>query len=194
MYDSHLNETFYDLGKNENDTRWFGQNPDVVPIWILNQLKDTSRKSGIIGGFPGANVPIRNKTVSYSEDYLNNYDPYEKIDRLVDLFTLSDDERINFGVLYFPEPDETGHEFGPYSQEIRRMLFKCDSIVGFLIERLMEEGLFESMNIIITSDHGMDTASYENSLDLSDYVDITKFKSYGGLTQINILPNDRKKA
>lgn len=36
----------------------------------------------------------------------------------------------------------------------------------------------------------MDTASYEHSIDLSDYVDITKFKSYGGLTQINIFPNN----
>jgi hypothetical protein len=38
----------------------------------------------------------------------------------------------------------------------------------------------------------MDEASFKNSIDLSDYVDISKFKSYGGLTQINIFPNDRK--
>jgi hypothetical protein len=53
-------------------------------------------------------------------------------------------------------------------------------------------GLYEDINIIITSDHGMDTANEDKSIDLSDYVDISKFRSYGGLTQINIFPNNRK--
>lgn len=44
----------------------------------------------------------------------------------------------------------------------------------------------------MTSDHGMEQASFNNSIDLSDYVDISKFKSYGGLTQINIFPNSGK--
>ena len=122
--------------------------------------------------------------------------------------------RINFGVLYFTEPDETGHQFGPYSENLKAILNKIDLIVGYLIEKLINNNLFDQMSkkpflfnilkwckfkcffqkldIIITSDHGMDEASFKNSIDLSDYVDISKFKSYGGLTQINIFPNDSK--
>lgn len=92
--------------------------------------------------------------------------------------------------IYNLKLDETGHEFGPFSNEIQEILLKCDKLVGYLIDRLAKFKLLDSTNIIITSDHGMDTASYEHSIDLSDYVDITKFKSYGGLTQINIFPNN----
>jgi predicted AlkP superfamily pyrophosphatase or phosphodiesterase len=61
-----------------------------------------------------------------------------------------------------------------------------------MINSLQKMGLYEDINIIITSDHGMDTANEDKSIDLSDYVDISKFRSYGGLTQINIFPNNRK--
>lgn len=186
MYDSKLNQTYYDFGPLDNDTNWFGQNKNTIPIWILNQLKD-SRKSGIVGGFPGANVPFLNKSVSFSLDYKNELDWLAKVDNLLDMFTSG----INFGVLYFPEPDECGHTYGPYSNEIKDILIKCDTLIGYLVDKLKQVGIYEQMNIIVTSDHGMDKASFENSIDLSDYVDITKFKSYGGLTQINIFPNDR---
>jgi ectonucleotide pyrophosphatase/phosphodiesterase family protein 5 len=187
MYDSKLNQTFYDFGKFDNSSQWFGQSNQTLPIWILNE------KSGIIGGFPGGNVPFLNRTVLYSEDYFNKLDWFTKVDNLLKLFMLDKMEsRINLGVLYFPEPDETGHTYGPYSNEIKEILLKCDQIIGYLIEKLKELKLFDNMNIIITSDHGMDTASYGNSIDLIDYVDINKFDSYGGLTQINIFPKSCK--
>ena len=188
MWDSVLNETFYDITDKENSTRWFGQNNQAVPIWTLNQLSN-GRKSGVVGGFPGSIAPIQNTTISYSIDYQDKLDLLEKVDRLLELFT---DKNVNLGVLYFEDPDETGHEFGPYSENLKSALLKCDSIMGYLIERLKQVGLFEDMNIILTSDHGMDTAEFEKSIDLSDFTDTTKFKSYGGLTQINIFPNDRK--
>ena len=37
MYDSSLNDTFIDFKNNDNSTKWFGQNKDAIPIWILNQ-------------------------------------------------------------------------------------------------------------------------------------------------------------
>ena len=63
-------------------------------------------------------------------------------------------------------------------------------LVGYLLVRLKDLNLFDSTNIIITSDHGMDIATLNQSIDLSDYVDVSKFKSYGGLTQINIFPKN----
>ena len=192
IYDSVLNQTYTDFGPLDNDTRWYDQNNQTVPIWILNQLKN-NQKSGIVGGFPGANVPIMNQTVTYSQDYHNQLDWFEKVDNLIKLFTSqTKEERINFGVLYFPEPDETGHQFGPYSNETKEILMKCDQTIGYLIAQLIKFGLYDKMNIIVTADHGMDVASFNRSIDLSDYVDISKFKSYGGLTQINIFPNNRR--
>ena len=191
MFDPTLNETFHDMSQQDNETRWFGQNENAIPIWILNQMKKDNRRSGIVGGFPGANVPFRNLTVDFAQDYdeRTRHDWFKKVDGLVEFFNT---KQINMGVLYFPEPDETGHEFGPFSDEVKSVLLKCDEITGYLIQQLDSIELFESTNIIITSDHGMDSTSPERALDLADYVDISKFKIYGGLTQINIFPNDRK--
>jgi arylsulfatase A-like enzyme len=63
-------------------------------------------------------------------------------------------------------------------------------LVGYLIARLKELNLYDSANIIITSDHGMDIAMLNQSIDLSQHVNISKFNSYGGLTQINIFPKN----
>ncbi|CAF1031782.1 unnamed protein product [Brachionus calyciflorus] len=186
MYDPNLNETFYAFTTKDNDTKWFAQNDLTNPIWTLNQLQNG--KSAIIGGFPGANVPFKAQRPFYSEDYKNQLDWYEKINRIISLFS---NNSINLGVLYFPEPDETGHEFGPMSNEIKKILRDIDLILGYLVIRLQDSGM-DDVNIIVSSDHGMDTASFNKSIDLSDYIDVNLFKSYGGLTQINIFPNDMK--
>ena len=105
---------------------------------------------------------------------------------------INTDSDFNFVILYFSEPDESGHEFGPYSKEIKNVLYRCDLLVGYLIDKLKDNKLFDTTNIIITSDHGMDIATEKNSIDLIDYVDLKKFNSYGGLTQINIFPINGK--
>lgn len=185
MFDPIINESFYAFGPKDNDTNWFAQNEITMPIWILNQIY--LGKSAIVGGFPSANVPFANQTVFYSEDYANKLDWHDKVNRIVNLFA---NESINFGVLYFPEPDETGHQFGPYSDEIKSILEKIDLLVGYLMISLENLGLLDTINVIITSDHGMDTASYNKSVDLSDYVDVNLFNIYGGLTQVNIFPKN----
>jgi predicted AlkP superfamily pyrophosphatase or phosphodiesterase len=194
IYDNELNETYYDFGPLDNKTEWFGQNQNAVPIWILNQLQGKeSRRSGIMGAYPGSNVPIANTTAYVTFDYEleSQLNWFRKVDMLVNWY-MDDKNPINFGVLYFPEPDDTGHQFGPYSIEISKMIHNCDYVIGYLIQKLKMVGLYDQMNIIITSDHGMDTATEDHSLNLNEYVDISKFNSYGGLTQINIFPHDRK--
>jgi hypothetical protein len=63
---------------------------------------DGKKKSAIVGRFPGANVPIMNKTVSYSADYANQMGWYQRVDTLIEW--MISEENNNFGVLYFDEP------------------------------------------------------------------------------------------
>ena len=74
------------------------------------------------------------------------------------------------------------NELTNYSEFNKQMTYNTDILTK----------LFDRLNLIITSDHGMDSASFEKSIDLNDYVDINKFDSYGGLTQINIFPKNCK--
>ncbi len=58
---------------------------------------------------------------------------------------------------WFTEPDHSQHKFGTGSKEYIEVLRNNDKHVGLLITRLKELGLYENANIIITSDHGMNT-------------------------------------
>ena len=190
MFDPDLNQTFVDFQAHDNDTIWYDKYNQSMPIWILNEL--SGGKSGLIGSYPGGNVKIAGRSVSFSLDYKNEMSWFERVDNMIKWFTNpSETERINMGVLYFPEPDESGHEFGPHSEEIKQVLLKCDLVIGYLMSQIKVAGLDRDMNIIITSDHGMYDVAEKRSIDLSDYVDTSKFKSFGGLTQINIFPNKR---
>ena len=61
----------------------------------------------------------------------------------------------SLSMLYFEEPDYTGHRFGPESTEVRDKLVEIDGHLGRLFAGLNAEGHLESTNIIVTSDHGM---------------------------------------
>uniref|UniRef100_A0A8C4JBI7 Ectonucleotide pyrophosphatase/phosphodiesterase 7 n=1 Tax=Dromaius novaehollandiae TaxID=8790 RepID=A0A8C4JBI7_DRONO len=69
-----------------------------------------------------------------------------------------------FIALYFGEPDSTGHKYGPESTERKNMVSQVDRTVGYLRKRIAESGLESNLNLIITSDHGMDTVIKSNEI------------------------------
>ena len=54
-----------------------------------------------------------------------------------------------------------------------------NEILGYLIQELKNHHLFEKLNLIITSDHGMDTISNNTVIFLDSYIDIDLIKAYG---------------
>ena len=91
----------------------------------------------------------------------------DRVDTVVDW--LKEDD-VNLGLLYIEEPDHTGHMFGPDSQEVDAMLEKLNNVIGHLIKQLKDAELYDSMNIIITADHGMAELS-EDRLVLLEEID-----------------------
>ena len=43
------------------------------------------------------------------------------------------------GLLYFLEPDETGHAYGPLSKEVEDMVVKLDGLVGKIMKKVEEK-------------------------------------------------------
>uniref|UniRef100_A0A8C9NF49 Ectonucleotide pyrophosphatase/phosphodiesterase 7 n=1 Tax=Serinus canaria TaxID=9135 RepID=A0A8C9NF49_SERCA len=66
-------------------------------------------------------------------------------------------DNLDFITLYFGEPDSSGHKFGPESTQRKNMIAQVDRTVGYLRQRIRESGLESKLNLIITSDHGMET-------------------------------------
>uniref|UniRef100_A0A8D0B982 Ectonucleotide pyrophosphatase/phosphodiesterase 7 n=1 Tax=Salvator merianae TaxID=96440 RepID=A0A8D0B982_SALMN len=88
----------------------------------------------------------------------------QNIDTVMKWFVEDD---LDFVALYFGEPDSTGHKFGPESQKRKDMVRQVDRTVGYLRSRIEENtSSNRSFNLIITSDHGMETVIKENEIHL----------------------------
>ena len=74
-------------------------------------------------------------------------------------------------MLYFSEPDQTGHNFGIDNLEIISTIEKMDSLLGYLINELENLEIYTELNIIIVSDHGMSNVSKERRIVVEDYLD-----------------------
>ena len=135
-------------------------------MWITNQ-KQGGRSSVIL--WPSSNVNFSGIYPDFFYPVYNGSIPYtERIDVIVNNFK---NDKVNFGALYFDEPDHSGHTFGPESPKLLPILRMCDQTAGYLVQKLKEADLFDRINIIITSDHGMATISPEKVLVVEDFVD-----------------------
>ncbi|KAM8876833.1 uncharacterized protein ACB058_002940 [Synchiropus picturatus] len=129
-----------------------------LPIWI------TAQRQGLKAGslhFPGTAATYRGETVQVKEveprfyDYSNETDWRLNVDKVIaDWFFKQD---LDFVSLYFGEPDKVGHKYGPDSPERRAMIQQVDRTVGYIRERILDCGLTDRLNIMITADHGMTT-------------------------------------
>lgn len=182
MYDPLLNKTFNYKSPESQTIEWYGQNKQAEPIWVTNQKAGGGRKSA--AEWIGANVVFQEQNITYIP--YNKTKSYKKlIDEFVQLFT-HPTEPVNFGALYFDEPDHVGHLYGPYSVEMRQKLEEIDDDLGYMIAQLKKHGLFDRLNLIITSDHGMDTISNKTAVFLDTYIDTSLFNAYGSRACYNI--------
>ena len=68
---------------------------------------------------------------------------------------------------YFDEPDHTGHNFGPDSEEIGEKLAELDNVLAALFDGLLARGLINCLNLIFVADHGMASISEEKTFYLN---------------------------
>ncbi|XP_070556761.1 ectonucleotide pyrophosphatase/phosphodiesterase family member 5-like isoform X2 [Ptychodera flava] len=164
MYDPVLNEKFHIGGEDSTSSKWWDVGAE--PIWVTNQ-----KHGGRTGVYywPGSETEIMGILPNRYKKY-SDTTPFEtRIDGVIDWFT-DEEEPINLGLLYFNEPDHTGHTSGPESDEILDVIRMCDDTIGYLIQKLQEADLYEKINILITSDHGMTELSPDRLIQLDDYV------------------------
>ena len=171
IYDSKLNANFT---MRTNDSVWF---ENAEPIWITNQ------KQGFKSGncfWPGYNVNIsgyypsfstRNSAYEPPVDPLNvsNVMPWhDRVDLVVTWLTSSDPP--SFVVVYFEEPDEVSHKFGPDSNQTKQQIHANDELIGYLLTRLKEHKLDDKINLIITADHGQIGYNTSTFINMDEYV------------------------
>ncbi|KAM4772593.1 ectonucleotide pyrophosphatase/phosphodiesterase family member 5 [Rhinophrynus dorsalis] len=183
MFDPVLNETFsmnhLDIYKPEF---W----EDAVPIWVTNQLQGHGSGAAM---WPGTDVKIHNVFPTRYLPY-NESVPFEfRVHKLIDWFN---EGLINLGLLYWEEPDFSGHILGPDNPSMEQVVADVDAKLGYLVDQLKRAKLWGTLNVIITSDHGMSQCSLEKVIALDDYVDRELYTMVDHSPDVAILPKQGK--
>ncbi|XP_025949595.2 ectonucleotide pyrophosphatase/phosphodiesterase family member 5 [Dromaius novaehollandiae] len=184
MYDPILNETF-SMNKMEiyNPKFW----EEASPVWVTNQME--GHKSGA-AMWPGTDVKIHGVLPTYYMPYNESVSFEDRVARLIDWFT--SEEPINFGLLYWEQPDEMGHILGPENPLMGPIISDIDKKLGYLMSELKKAKLWDVINVIITSDHGMSQSSSERLIELDQYVDRELYKVIDHSPAVAILPKEGK--
>ncbi|HEU0175839.1 MAG TPA: ectonucleotide pyrophosphatase/phosphodiesterase [Blastocatellia bacterium] len=165
IYDPEFKETF-SLGKREevqNGRWWLGE-----PIWVTAE-KQGQRAAAFF--FPGTEAEIAGKRPSRWKAYDDKITNSERIDTLLSWFDLPDPERPTLILTYFGDVDHAGHESGPDSDGVRQAVAEVDKALNRLVDGLKSRKIFERVNIIIVSDHGMARIDPNQVVFLDDYFD-----------------------
>jgi ectonucleotide pyrophosphatase/phosphodiesterase family member 5 len=183
FYDPVFHETFT---MRNLDQKWWNGTGDypVVPIWVTNeQAAGDNRTSGVFY-WPGSEV--KGQQPHYFKPYDKTVPFNARVDEIVSWFT--DKQRpINFGLMYFHEPDQTGHAVGPLTEAVAEKIAELDGHIEYLLKKFESVDLLNEMNIILTSDHGMETIT--SYVYLSDYVNTSLvYTSYGGSPVRHVIP------
>ncbi|XP_032235451.2 ectonucleotide pyrophosphatase/phosphodiesterase family member 5 [Nematostella vectensis] len=137
----------------------------------------------------------RNKTRQgwppYIHCFANQSLPYKnRIDKILNW--MKSDDPPKFVALYVNEPDSSGHGFGLFSGHYKRAVEKMDKeVIGYLIERLIKAELFDKVNLVVVSDHGMVSISSSRSIYLSDFVNPDTFTMSEAGVAGHLWPRDR---
>lgn len=162
MYDPETKKVF--TVRNSSDPFWWNE---ATPIWV--SVQDRNYKSAA-AMWPGTDVMIQNRTATYFLKYNSKVRFNERLNNLTKWLT--QDNLVKFAALYWEEPDNTGHIYGPENATMMaKALKEVDDQVGFLMNHLNQTGLWGKINVIITSDHGMVQCSQDRLIKLDDCVD-----------------------
>ncbi len=137
------------------------------PIWVTAERQGITTASYF---WVGSEAPIKEIQPTYWKKYDHSFPFSNRIDTVIRWLSLPEKERPRLIMLYFDEPDSTGHNPGPNTPELDKMIIKLDSLVGVLVQRLSDLPIAKKINLIVTSDHGMTELSTERYVDLGRHV------------------------
>src|SRR5258708_22000357 len=155
--------TLSDRREVENSLWWLGE-----PIWVTAE-KQGQKAASVF--YPGTEGEIAGTRPSYWKRYDQETSDDARVDTILSWLDLPRDQRPTFLALYFSDPDDAGHEFGPVSKETKNAVLKVDEEIGRLIAGLKSRGIFSQINLIIVSDHGMATVRWSNAILLDKLFD-----------------------
>ncbi len=138
-----------------------------TPIWNLAEKQGVKAASFY---WVGSEADIQNSRPSYWKKYDHGFPFEQRVDTVISWLKLPPEERPHFVSLYFHEPDSKGHKYGPDSEEVKSKLEEMNTIMKRLFDGLNSLPIKDKINVIITSDHGMENISNDSVVNLFPYI------------------------
>jgi alkaline phosphatase D len=161
------------------------------PIWV------TAEKQGVRSAsffWVGSEAPVGGIHPTYWKKYDESVMFEARIDTVIKWLGYPPEKRPELVTLYFNEPDETGHTFGPVSTQTRKTVERVDSLMGVLRAKLSALPNAKKINLIIVSDHGMEAISSDRYINLKSLVPDRMIASISGGNPVYLInPTEGKK-
>lgn len=186
MYDPVLNQSFSMETDSIYESQWWDE---AVPLWV--SIQKAGGRSGA-AMWPGSDVKIHGMFPNRYLLYNSSVSFETRVERIIEWFSAPKEEAVDFGVLYWEEPDESGHSLGPQSPSMDAVIADIDEKLGFLMNELKKAGLYEKVNLIVTSDHGMAQLFSDNIIELDEYVSRDLYTWVDKSPVVGILPKEGK--
>lgn len=140
------------------------------PIWV------TAEKQGVTTAslyWVGSDIAAGGGQPTYwrNWDEQPHWNFQERVDEAVRLLSLPKEERPRLTMVYFDEPDHTGHVYGPISPECKDVVEQLDALMHSFYLRLKALPHGDRINFIVLADHGMTALdARERFLSYADYL------------------------
>lgn len=177
FYDPRLDAT-YRLGDRETvrDGRWYGGEP----IWVTAEAQGVRTASFFWVGTEAEIGGIRPTHFKYYDGTV----PYEaRVDSVLHWLSLPIERRPRLVMLYFSEPDHTGHERGPDAPAVDSAVARMDTVLGRLLDGLDGLPIADRVHLVLVSDHGIAPAPADQVVFLDDAVDLEGVRVVNNATQ-----------
>lgn len=151
------------------------------PIWV------TAEKQGMRSAsffWVGSEAPIQGIHPTYWKRYDEKIPMSARGDSVIGWLSLPDEKRPHLILLYYHEPDAVGHKFGPESLEVKETIASLNRELGVLFRKINQLPIASQINVIVTSDHGMQSTSADQSVLLTDYIRQDWFERIEGYSPV----------
>lgn len=166
MFDPQLNASFSLSSPSATlDGRWYGGEP----LWV------TAQKQGQLAAtmfWPGADAAIQGVRPAYWKLYNEAMPDQARLDQVLAWLDLPAEKRPTFLTLYFERIDTVGHHNGPRSPVTAAAVHQIDALVGALVQGLKDRQVYDQVNLVVLSDHGMTEISADKVIYLDDYINL----------------------
>jgi len=176
LYPDHhgiINNSFYapELGGlYRMSDRKMVENPDAYfgePIWVTAEQQGMRAASYY---WVGSEAPIGGTHPSYWKSYDGSVPYMDRVDTVIEWLKLPVKKRPRLVLLYFDEPDHSGHEYGPVHPEMGVVVEYLDEVLAYLRAEIAELEYGDRVNLIVLSDHGMASISPDRYVYLYDHL------------------------